>query len=57
MQIRAPFWDFPVLSVLVLPCLENSFQVLLDKKYQRANWGQRPLPDEMKDYACVDSHF
>jgi len=29
----------------------------LDKKYQRANWGVRPLSQEMLDYACQDSHY
>jgi ribonuclease D len=29
----------------------------LDKRYQRANWGQRPLPEDMIDYARLDTHF
>lgn len=36
--------------------LEAEFGVLLDKHYQRANWGQRPLTDEMLDYARGDTH-
>ncbi len=33
------------------------FDILLDKKYQRANWGMRPLPPEMLDYARLDTHY
>lgn len=29
----------------------------LDKRYQRANWGKRPLPADMVDYARLDTHF
>jgi ribonuclease D len=31
--------------------------VRLNKKYQRANWGLRPLPPEQLDYARLDSHY
>jgi ribonuclease D len=37
--------------------LEQYFDVHLDKKYQRANWGKRPLKAEMLAYARLDSHF
>jgi ribonuclease D len=37
--------------------LEENFGVKLDKKFQRANWGQRPLPDALKEYAHIDSHY
>ena len=33
------------------------FQVKLDKRFQRANWGQRPLPEDMLDYARLDTHY
>lgn len=33
------------------------FGIQLDKKYQRANWGKRPLPDAMLDYARMDTHY
>ena len=36
--------------------LNSRLGLELDKKYQRANWGIRPLPQEMLDYACQDSH-
>jgi ribonuclease D len=28
-----------------------------NKKYQRADWGRRPLSEEQKDYARLDTHF
>ncbi|MDF1519629.1 MAG: ribonuclease D [Brevefilum sp.] len=37
--------------------LEKYFDVQMDKKYQRANWGKRPLKPEMLEYARLDSHY
>ncbi|MEJ2757527.1 MAG: HRDC domain-containing protein [Anaerolineales bacterium] len=37
--------------------LEEEFNIHLEKKYQRANWGKRPLPPAMLKYACLDTHF
>jgi ribonuclease D len=37
--------------------LEAEFGVQLDKRHQRANWGQRPLPPALLDYAQLDTHF
>ena len=37
--------------------LETYFQIKVNKKFQRANWGIRPLSDEMLDYARQDSHY
>jgi ribonuclease D len=37
--------------------LEEEFGVKVEKKYQRANWGKRPLPPEMQRYARLDTHF
>lgn len=37
--------------------LESEFGLLLDKHYQRANWGQRPLKPAMLAYARLDSHY
>jgi ribonuclease D len=37
--------------------LEEQFEVRLNKRYQRANWGLRPLPQEQMDYARLDSHY
>jgi ribonuclease D len=37
--------------------LESVFGLKLDKKYQQANWGIRPLPAEMLEYAHHDVHY
>ncbi|MFP3855364.1 MAG: ribonuclease D [Anaerolineales bacterium] len=37
--------------------LETAFDIKLKKRFQRANWARRPLPDEMLDYARFDTHF
>ncbi len=35
--------------------LEQHLGVKLSKKYQRADWGHRPLPDDMLAYAAADT--
>jgi ribonuclease D len=37
--------------------LEAHFGVKLNKRYQRANWGERPLPSSLLDYARLDTHY
>ena len=37
--------------------LAEEFGVQLDKRQQRANWGQRPLPPYLLDYARLDTHY
>jgi len=37
--------------------LNKYFNVELDKKYQKADWSQRPLPDEMIRYAAADTNY
>ncbi len=37
--------------------LESQFGIKPNKRYQRANWGRRPIPDEMLQYAQVDTHY
>ncbi len=37
--------------------IEKYFGVEMNKKYQRANWGKRPMKPEMLEYARLDSHF
>ena len=44
-------------SIGLASLLNQFFGVHLNKKYQRANWGQRPLKQEMLDYARLDSHY
>lgn len=37
--------------------LENQFHVEPVKSFQKANWGKRPLTDDMKQYARMDTHY
>lgn len=37
--------------------LYQVFGVKLDKRFQRANWGKRPIPEDMLDYARLDTHY
>lgn len=37
--------------------LEDEFGIQLEKKYQRADWGKRPLLPEMLEYARLDTHY
>ncbi len=36
--------------------LEDKLGIKLDKKYQKADWGERPLSREMLNYARLDTH-
>jgi ribonuclease D len=37
--------------------LRSRFHVALNKKYQRADWSQRPLSPEMLEYAAMDGRY
>ena len=37
--------------------LKDQFSIEVEKKYQRADWGRRPLPHEMLNYAQLDTHY
>lgn len=37
--------------------LRDHFNVDPDKRHQQANWGKRPLPDNLLAYAQLDTHF
>ncbi|NLI80646.1 MAG: hypothetical protein GX443_03010 [Deltaproteobacteria bacterium] len=37
--------------------LAEHFGVTLDKKWQRCDWGKRPLKQEQIDYARLDTHY
>jgi ribonuclease D len=37
--------------------LESEFGVSVDKRFQRANWGRRPISPELLAYAQVDTHY
>lgn len=36
--------------------LEEEFGIKLEKRYQRADWGERPLRGELLEYARMDTH-
>jgi ribonuclease D len=37
--------------------LADEFDVQIDKRFQRADWGKRPLTDELLNYARLDTHY
>ncbi len=37
--------------------LADQFGVELDKRFQRSNWGQRPLSEDQLDYAACDTRY
>lgn len=37
--------------------IQEHFGVILNKKWQRHNWGKRPLEEEQLDYARMDTHY
>ena len=37
--------------------LDDHFNIKLDKRFQRYNWGQRPLSQKALDYARLDTHY
>jgi len=51
----AKMLNYPALSLAHL--VKVTCGVTLDKKYQLADWRQRPLPDEMLYYAKNDTHY
>ena len=52
-QVAAALLGEPSIGLASL--LEKYFQVYLSKKYQRADWAQRPIPGEMLKYAASDT--
>jgi ribonuclease D len=38
-------------------CLEQEYGVVMDKRHQRADWGERPIKPSMLDYARMDTHY
>ncbi|MGI6208042.1 MAG: ribonuclease D [Anaerolineae bacterium] len=39
------------------PLIKRHFGATSDKRFQRANWEQRPLPSELLGYAVLDAHY
>lgn len=37
--------------------LDRHFSVKVNKVHQRADWSMRPLPQDMLDYAAMDTHY
>lgn len=54
-QIQAALLGLEGLGLAAL--LENRYGVKLSKKYQRADWADRPLTDGMLDYAAADTRY
>ncbi|MEZ5966297.1 MAG: HRDC domain-containing protein [Planctomycetota bacterium] len=44
-------------SLGLAAALSEHFGVQLDKRLQRSDWGHRPLSDEQKEYARLDTHY
>jgi ribonuclease D len=53
-RIAAQFLNEPGIGLAAL--LEKHLGVVLNKKYQRADWSARPLSAEMLAYAATDTH-
>lgn len=54
-QAAAALLGEPGLGLAAL--LERHLDVRLAKKFQRADWARRPLPDEMLEYAASDTRY
>lgn len=54
-QVAAQLLGLPGLGLAAL--LEEHFDVKLSKKYQRADWAQRPLEQGMLEYAAADTRY
>ncbi|HQT95424.1 MAG TPA: HRDC domain-containing protein [Thermoanaerobaculaceae bacterium] len=54
-QVAAQLLGEPQTGLAAL--VEREAGVVLDKKYQRADWGARPLPAEMLAYAAGDTAY
>ncbi len=44
-------------TIGLAPLLKTFYEVTLDKKLQRSDWGKRPLTDEQLEYASKDTHY
>lgn len=51
----AKILDMPAIGLQSL--LSTFFGIMVEKKYQTANWGFRPLSPEMQKYAQLDTHY
>ena len=44
-------------TVGLAPLLKELYGVILDKRFQRSDWGHRPISEGQLDYARLDTHF
>ncbi len=54
-KLAAQFLGEPAIGLAGL--VEKHLAVRLDKKHQRADWAQRPLPRELLEYAADDTRY
>jgi len=54
-MITAGILGYPALGLGSL--LKDKFRVQINKRYQRADWGKRPLPGYLRRYAQQDTHY
>jgi ribonuclease D len=54
-MIAARLLGEPALGLSAL--LDRYLGVTLDKRFQRADWSRRPLPEAMMRYAALDTHY
>ncbi|MGE0354360.1 MAG: ribonuclease D [Gemmatimonadales bacterium] len=54
-RIAAQLLNEPGIGLAAL--LEKHLDVRLDKRFQRADWSRRPLPQEMLEYAATDTEY
>lgn len=54
-MVAARTLGWPQLGLAAI--LEAHFGVKMNKRFQRADWGQRPLTSELLDYARLDTRF
>jgi len=54
-ELAARFLGYPETGLDAV--LKINFDVALEKKYQKKDWSQRPLPEEMVDYAANDVRY
>ena len=62
-QVRNIFDSMAAARVLGLPnlglgaLLKERFGLEIPKRFQKADWARRPLPDDMAQYAQTDTHY
>jgi ribonuclease D len=54
-QLASRFLGLSQTSLATL--LNDKFDILIEKKYQRRDWSKRPLPEEMLKYAVKDTFY